>query len=154
MSKVNQFIFVMVKCGVLFEVRNEFLNIETSFGFSGLFHRFSLIFIHADRLDNFVETVQLPLDTTFESVVGLHLAADSSIRPRINIQQDAHKLQFPSVFLDVIYVVRLFLLSAYQPPAGIRMSCIAYQKPPKTCFKSHMHRELDSRVTHGKNYVK
>jgi len=30
-------IFVMVKCGVLFEVRTEFLNsILTSFGFKGL----------------------------------------------------------------------------------------------------------------------
>jgi hypothetical protein len=30
-------IFVMVKCGVLFEVRTEFLNnIYTSFGFKGL----------------------------------------------------------------------------------------------------------------------
>jgi hypothetical protein len=33
----NQLIFVMVKCGVLFEVRTEFLNIiSTSFGFKGL----------------------------------------------------------------------------------------------------------------------
>jgi hypothetical protein len=30
---LNQLIFVMVKCGVLFEVRTEFLN---SFGFRGL----------------------------------------------------------------------------------------------------------------------
>jgi hypothetical protein len=30
-------IFVMVKCGVLLEVRTEFLNnIQTSFGFKGL----------------------------------------------------------------------------------------------------------------------
>jgi hypothetical protein len=27
LNSVNQFIFVMVKCGVLFEVRTEFLNI-------------------------------------------------------------------------------------------------------------------------------
>jgi hypothetical protein len=26
LNSVNQFIFVMVKCGVLFEVRTEFLN--------------------------------------------------------------------------------------------------------------------------------
>jgi hypothetical protein len=26
LNTVNQLIFVMVKCGVLFEVRNEFLN--------------------------------------------------------------------------------------------------------------------------------
>jgi hypothetical protein len=34
---VNQLIFVMVKCGVFFEVRTEFLNnIYTSFDFKGL----------------------------------------------------------------------------------------------------------------------
>jgi hypothetical protein len=34
---VNELIFVMVKCGVLFEVRTEFLyNIQTSFGFKRL----------------------------------------------------------------------------------------------------------------------
>jgi hypothetical protein len=33
----NQLIFAMVKCGVLFEVRTEFLNIiYMSFGFKGL----------------------------------------------------------------------------------------------------------------------
>jgi len=37
LNSVNQLIFVMVKCGVLFEVRTEFLNvILTSFGFKGL----------------------------------------------------------------------------------------------------------------------
>jgi hypothetical protein len=37
LNSVNQLIFVMVKCGVLFEVRTEFLNIiYTSFGFKGL----------------------------------------------------------------------------------------------------------------------
>jgi hypothetical protein len=37
LSSVNQLIFVMVKYGVLFEVRTEFLNIiYTSFGFRGL----------------------------------------------------------------------------------------------------------------------
>jgi hypothetical protein len=36
LNSVNQLIFVMVKCGVLFEVRTEFLNnILTSFGFKG-----------------------------------------------------------------------------------------------------------------------
>jgi hypothetical protein len=36
LNNVNQLIFVMVKCGVLFEVRTEFLNnIYTSFGFKG-----------------------------------------------------------------------------------------------------------------------
>jgi hypothetical protein len=34
LNSVNQLIFVMVKCGVLFEVRTRFLYIgETSFGF-------------------------------------------------------------------------------------------------------------------------
>jgi hypothetical protein len=34
LNSVNQLIFVTVKCGVLFEVRTEFLNaILTSFGF-------------------------------------------------------------------------------------------------------------------------
>jgi hypothetical protein len=33
-NNINQLIFVMVKCGVLFEVRTEFLStIYTSFGF-------------------------------------------------------------------------------------------------------------------------
>jgi hypothetical protein len=37
LNSINQFIFVMVKCGVVFEVRTEFLNnIETSFVFKGL----------------------------------------------------------------------------------------------------------------------
>jgi hypothetical protein len=37
LNSVNQLIFVMVKCGVLFEVRTEFLNIIwTSFVFKGL----------------------------------------------------------------------------------------------------------------------
>jgi predicted Holliday junction resolvase-like endonuclease len=37
LNSVNQLIFVMVKCGVLFEVRTEFLNnISTSFVFKGL----------------------------------------------------------------------------------------------------------------------
>jgi hypothetical protein len=37
LNSVNQLIFVMVKCGVLFEVRTEFLNIiQTGFGFKGL----------------------------------------------------------------------------------------------------------------------
>jgi hypothetical protein len=37
LNSVNQLIFVMVKCGVLFEVRTEFLNnISTRFGFKGL----------------------------------------------------------------------------------------------------------------------
>jgi hypothetical protein len=37
LNSVNQTIFVMVKCGVLFEVRTEFLNIIcTSFGSKGL----------------------------------------------------------------------------------------------------------------------
>jgi hypothetical protein len=36
-KKINQLIFVMVKCGVLFEVRTGFLNnIWTSFGLKGL----------------------------------------------------------------------------------------------------------------------
>jgi hypothetical protein len=36
-NSVNKLIFVMVKCGVLFEVRTEFLNvIYTSFVFKGL----------------------------------------------------------------------------------------------------------------------
>jgi hypothetical protein len=37
LNNINQLIFVMVKCDVLFEVRTEFLNIIwTSFGFKGL----------------------------------------------------------------------------------------------------------------------
>jgi hypothetical protein len=37
LNSVNQLIFVMVKCGVLFEVRTGFLNIiKMSFGFKGL----------------------------------------------------------------------------------------------------------------------
>jgi hypothetical protein len=37
LNSVNQLIFAMVKCGVLFEVRTEFLNIIwTSFNFKGL----------------------------------------------------------------------------------------------------------------------
>jgi hypothetical protein len=37
LNSVNQLIFVMVKCGVLFEVQTGFLNIIwTSFGFKGL----------------------------------------------------------------------------------------------------------------------
>jgi hypothetical protein len=37
LNGVNQLIFVMVKCGVFFEVRTEFLNIiYTSFGFKAL----------------------------------------------------------------------------------------------------------------------
>jgi hypothetical protein len=37
LNRINQLIFVMVKCGVLFEVRTEFLNvIYTSFVFRGL----------------------------------------------------------------------------------------------------------------------
>jgi hypothetical protein len=37
LNSVKQLIFLIVKCGVLFEVRTEFLNIiYTSFGFKGL----------------------------------------------------------------------------------------------------------------------
>jgi hypothetical protein len=37
LNSVNQLIFVMVMCGVLFEVRTEFLNnIKTRFCFKGL----------------------------------------------------------------------------------------------------------------------
>jgi hypothetical protein len=35
-NNVNQLIFIMVKCGVLFEVWTEFLNIYIKFGFRGL----------------------------------------------------------------------------------------------------------------------
>jgi hypothetical protein len=42
-NSVNQLIFVMVKCGVLFEVRTGFLNnIKTSFGFKGLINDYFL----------------------------------------------------------------------------------------------------------------
>jgi hypothetical protein len=38
LNNINQLISVMVKCGVLFEVRAEFLNnISTSFVFKGLY---------------------------------------------------------------------------------------------------------------------
>jgi hypothetical protein len=37
LNRINQLIFLMVKYGVLFEVRTESLNIiQTSFGFKGL----------------------------------------------------------------------------------------------------------------------
>jgi hypothetical protein len=37
LNTINQLIFVMVKCSVMFEVRSEFLNIiYTSFRFEGL----------------------------------------------------------------------------------------------------------------------
>jgi hypothetical protein len=37
LNSINQLIFLMVKCGVLFEVRTESLNnIYISFGFKGL----------------------------------------------------------------------------------------------------------------------
>jgi hypothetical protein len=37
LNSINQLIFVMVMCGVLFKVRTKFLNIiYTSFGFKGL----------------------------------------------------------------------------------------------------------------------
>jgi hypothetical protein len=37
LNNINQLIFVMMKCGVLFEVRTEFLNIiYTNFGFKVL----------------------------------------------------------------------------------------------------------------------
>jgi hypothetical protein len=37
LNSINQLIFVMVKCGVLFEVRTEFLyTVQTSSGFKGL----------------------------------------------------------------------------------------------------------------------
>jgi hypothetical protein len=46
LNSVNQLIFVMVKCGVLFEVRTEFLNkILTSFVFKGLNSVNQLIFV-------------------------------------------------------------------------------------------------------------
>jgi hypothetical protein len=46
LNSVNQLISVMVKCGVLFEVRTEFLNItQTSFGFKGLNSINLLIFL-------------------------------------------------------------------------------------------------------------
>jgi hypothetical protein len=46
LNSVNQLIFVMVKCAVLFEVRTEFLyNIKTSFGFKGLNCVNQLIFV-------------------------------------------------------------------------------------------------------------
>jgi hypothetical protein len=37
LNRVNQLAFVMVKCGVFFAVRTEFLNIiQPSFGFKGI----------------------------------------------------------------------------------------------------------------------
>jgi hypothetical protein len=36
LNRINQLIFVIVKCDVLFEVRAEFLNRKTSVGFKGL----------------------------------------------------------------------------------------------------------------------
>jgi hypothetical protein len=43
LNSINELIVVMVKCGVLFEVRTEFLNIiYTSFGFRGLIWSASL----------------------------------------------------------------------------------------------------------------
>jgi hypothetical protein len=41
LNSFNYLIFLMVKCGVLFEVRTEFLNITyTRFGFEGLILHF------------------------------------------------------------------------------------------------------------------
>jgi hypothetical protein len=43
LNNVIQLIFVMVKCGVLFEVRTGFLNIiYTSFGYRGLINDYFL----------------------------------------------------------------------------------------------------------------
>jgi hypothetical protein len=45
LNSINQLIFVIVKCGVLFKVRTEFLNnIYTSFVFKGLNSINQLIF--------------------------------------------------------------------------------------------------------------
>jgi hypothetical protein len=45
LNSVNQLIFVMVKCGVLFEVRTEFLNnTYTSYVFKGLMVKLGKIF--------------------------------------------------------------------------------------------------------------
>jgi hypothetical protein len=42
-NSINQLIFVMVKCGVLFQVRTEFLNSnQTSFDFKGLIAEFQI----------------------------------------------------------------------------------------------------------------
>jgi hypothetical protein len=50
LNSVNQLMFVMVKCGVLFEVRTGFLNIiETIFGFKGL-KVIQCEFIHSQAL--------------------------------------------------------------------------------------------------------
>jgi hypothetical protein len=38
-----------------------------------------------------------------QSVGGLHLASRNSNSPQINSQQEAHKLQFPSVCQEVVY---------------------------------------------------
>jgi hypothetical protein len=47
LNSVTQFIFVMVKCGVLFEVRTEFVNIvKTSLGFEGL----KQVYVHLGQL--------------------------------------------------------------------------------------------------------
>jgi hypothetical protein len=44
LNNVNQLIVVMVKCGVLFEVRTDFLNVKkTSFGFKGLMENNELL---------------------------------------------------------------------------------------------------------------
>jgi hypothetical protein len=43
LNGINKLIFVMVKCDVLFEVQNKFLNITwTNFGFKGLTQFFYL----------------------------------------------------------------------------------------------------------------
>jgi hypothetical protein len=56
LNSVNQLIFVMVKCRVLFEVRTEFLNIIlTSLGFKGLIDlQFMLSFSHSRILFSLV----------------------------------------------------------------------------------------------------
>jgi uncharacterized membrane protein YqaE (UPF0057 family) len=46
LNSINQSIFVMVKCGVLFEARTEFLNIIlTRFGFKGSIEALYVLYI-------------------------------------------------------------------------------------------------------------
>jgi hypothetical protein len=66
LNSVTQLIFVMVKCGVFFAVRTEFLNmIYTSFGFSGLSLQTYLnyeILKKANRLSSFLSMCFISLE--------------------------------------------------------------------------------------------
>jgi hypothetical protein len=74
LHSVNQLIFVMVKCGVFFAVRTEFLNIIwTSFGFKGLCVSFFCVkFVHSHFCsDKYLASYARLVQTR----VGLHVVS-------------------------------------------------------------------------------